>query len=70
MTKKDGKILKYLSIVGGVLGGVSAMEAIPFIPEQIGLLIIGLSASLAALITPIGDFLDNGKMDGSFKADK
>lgn len=67
MTKKQGKTLKILTIVSGVVGGIAAMDAIPFVPEQIGLLVIGLSAALSGLITPIGDYLDNGKMDGSFK---
>jgi len=60
------KALKYLAILGGVFGAIAAIDAIPFIEQEWGIFIIGLSASLAALITKIGDFVDDGKLNSSF----
>lgn len=61
------KTLKYLSIIGGFLGAIASLDVIPLIPQNIGMVIIGISASLSALITKVGDFIDDGKMNDSFK---
>lgn len=61
------KIIKVLSIAGGIFGAVAAFDVIPLVSTEVSIAIIGLSASLSSLITKVEDFVDDGKLNGSNK---
>jgi hypothetical protein len=61
------KALKYLSYAGKVAGFVSAMHAIPFVDPQIGVMIFAAASLLKDSVNRIGDLLDDGKPNQSFK---
>ena len=61
------KILKYLTIALSALGIVASTETIPFIPENIGTMVVGAAVILVSTFTKVGDLLDDGKLNDSFK---
>ena len=61
------KILKYLTIAIAGLGIIASLDAIPFVPQNIGAVIIGGALILGNSFTRIGDLLDDGKLNDSFK---
>lgn len=63
------KTIKVLTILGAVFGSVAALDSIPFVSQEIGVFVIGLSLSLDRLVSLIGDFIDDGKINGSFGND-
>jgi hypothetical protein len=61
------KALKYLSYVGKLAGLVSALNVIPFVDPQTGVLIFAAASLLKDSVNRIGDLLDDGKPNQSFK---
>jgi hypothetical protein len=61
------KALKYLSYVGKLAGFVSALNAIPFIDPAIGVFIFAAASILKDSVNRIGDLIDDGKANQSFK---
>jgi hypothetical protein len=61
------KALKYLSYVGKLAGFVSAMNVIPFVDPQTGVLIFAAASLIKDSVNRIGDLLDDGKPNQSFK---
>jgi hypothetical protein len=61
------KALKYLSFVGKVAGLASALNVIPFIAPTIGVVVFAAASILKDAVNRIGDLLDNGKPNASFK---
>ncbi|TAE74326.1 MAG: hypothetical protein EAZ65_08165 [Verrucomicrobia bacterium] len=62
------KALKYLSYVGKLAGFVSAMNVIPFIDPKIGVIVFAAASILKDSVNRIGDLLDDGKPNQSFKS--
>ena len=62
------KALKYLSDVGKLAGFVSAMNVIPFVDPQTGVLIFAAASLLKESVNRIGDLLDDGKANKSFRS--
>ena len=62
------KALKYLSYVGKLAGFVSALNAIPFIDPSVGVFIFAAASILKDSINRIGDLIDDGKANSSFRA--
>ena len=62
------KALKYLSFVGKVAGLVSALNIIPFVDPKIGVIVFAAASLLKDAVNRIGDLLDDGKPNASFKA--
>ena len=62
------KTLKYLSDVGKLAGFVSAMNVIPFVDPQTGVLIFAAASLLKESVNRIGDLLDDGQPNKTFKA--
>lgn len=60
------KILKALSILLAITGAVTSLEMVPFLPEAWGVPLVAVAAALSALITRVGDLLDDGKLNQSF----
>lgn len=63
------KTIKVLTILGSVLGSITVLDAVPFVSQEVGGFIIGLSLSLDRLVSLIGDFIDDGKINKSFGND-
>lgn len=63
--KKD-KALTILTAAGKMLGFITGLGAIPFVPPQTGILIFAGASTLKEIIRFAGDILDNGKKDDSF----
>jgi hypothetical protein len=62
------KSLKYLSYVGKFAGLVSALNVIPFVDPSIGVIVFAAASLLKDTVNRIGDLLDDGKPNQSFKS--
>ncbi|TAE74075.1 MAG: hypothetical protein EAZ65_00015 [Verrucomicrobia bacterium] len=62
------KALKYLSFAGKLAGFVSALNVIPFIDPKIGVIVFAAASILKDSVNRIGDLLDDGKPNQSFKS--
>ena len=62
------KALKYLSYVGKLAGFVSALNVIPSVDPELGVLIFATASLLKDSVNRIGDLLDDGKPNQSFKS--
>ena len=62
------KALKYLSFAGKVAGFVSALNVIPFVDPAIGVLVFAAASLLKDTVNRIGDLVDDGLPNSSFKA--
>lgn len=62
------KALKYLSYVGKLAGFISALNAIPFVEPTVGVVIFAAASILKDTVNRIGDLLDDGKANQSFKS--
>ncbi len=62
------KALKYISLVGKVAGFVSALNVIPFVDPKLGVLIFAAASILKDSTNRIGDLLDDGQPNQSFKS--
>jgi len=62
------KALKYLSYVGKIAGFISALNAIPFVDPAIGVFIFAAASILKDSVNRIGDLIDDGKANQSFKS--
>jgi hypothetical protein len=60
-------ILKYLSLVGKIAGFISALNVIPFVDPKIGVIIFAAASLLKDTVNRIGDLLDDGKPNKSFR---
>ena len=60
------KALSILTTAGKVLGFVTGLGAIPFVPPQTGILIFAGASTFKEIIQFAGDMLDNGKKYDSF----
>lgn len=61
--------LKYVTLIGKVAGIISGVGAVPFIPEQYGLIIFLVASTLKDIVNRWGDYLDDGIENKSFKVD-
>ena len=62
------KALKYLSLAGKVAGFVTALGSIPFVDPKLGVLIFAAASLLKDTVNRIGDLVDDGQPNQSFKA--
>ncbi|MDA0765896.1 MAG: hypothetical protein O3A87_09360 [Verrucomicrobia bacterium] len=62
------KALKYLSYVGKLAGFISALNVIPFVDPAVGVVIFAAASILKDTVNRIGDLLDDGKANQSFKS--
>jgi len=62
------KALKYLSYVGKLAGFVAALDTLPFIDPKLGVVIFAAASILKDSVNRIGDLIDDGKVNQSFKA--
>jgi hypothetical protein len=62
------KALKYISLVGKLAGFVSALNVIPFVDPKLGVLIFAAASILKDSANRIGDLLDDGQPNQSFKS--
>ena len=60
--------LKYLSYVGKFAGLVTALDGIPFVDPSVGVIIFAAASLLKDTANRIGDLLDDGKPNKSFKS--
>ena len=61
------KALKYISLVGKIAGFVSALNAIPFVEPKVGLIVFAAASLLKDVANRVGDLLDDGQPNQSFK---
>jgi hypothetical protein len=61
------KALKYLTYVGKLAGFVSALNVIPFVDPAIGVLVFAAASLLKDTVNRIGDLVDDGQPNQSFK---
>jgi len=62
-------LLKYLALAGKVTGVVAGLGAIPFVSPQVGVLIFAVASILKDVTNRVGDLIDDGQINNSFKAD-
>jgi hypothetical protein len=60
--------LKYLSLAGKIAGLVSALNVIPFVDPAVGVIVFAAASILKDSVNRIGDLLDDGKPNQSFKS--
>jgi hypothetical protein len=61
------KQLKYLSPAAKVFGFISALQVIPFVDPQTGVLIFAAASLLKDTTNRLGDLLDDGKPNQCFE---
>jgi hypothetical protein len=61
------KALKYLSFAGKLAGFVTALGSIPFVDPAVGVIIFAAASLLKDAANRIGDLLDDGQPNQSFK---
>ena len=61
------KSLKYLSLAGKIAGLVSALNVIPFVDTSVGVIVFAAASILKDMVNRIGDLLDDGKPNQSFR---
>lgn len=61
------KAIKYLTYVGKLAGFVAALDTLPFVDPKIGVVIFAAASILKDTVNRIGDLLDDGKLNQSFK---
>jgi hypothetical protein len=61
------KALKYLSLAGKLVGFVTALGSIPFVDPKVGIIVFAAASLLKDSVNRIGDLLDDGKPNFSFK---
>ena len=61
------KALKILSYLGKIAGVITALDAIPFADPKLGILIFAAASILKDTVNRVGDLLDDGQPNGSFK---
>ena len=65
---KTIKILSYIGKISGAVASVASYaDALPPKWQGLGLLIIGISSILKDTVNRLGDLLDDGKSNDSFK---
>jgi hypothetical protein len=62
-------VLKYLALAGKVTGVVAGLGAIPFVSPQVGVLIFAVASIVKDVTNRVGDILDDGQANGSFKSE-
>jgi Mn2+/Fe2+ NRAMP family transporter len=62
------KALKYLTYVGKIAGFVAALNVIPFVDPKVGVVIFAAASLLKDTVNRIGDLMDDGQPNQSFKA--
>ncbi len=60
--------IKILTLVGKVAGVIAGLNAIPFVPAEYGLVIFAGASILKDVVNRVGDLVDDGKQNDSFKA--
>ena len=61
------KALKYLSLAGKVAGFVTALGSIPFVDPKVGIIVFAAASLLKDTVNRIGDLVDDGLPNQSFK---
>ena len=61
------KALKILSYVGKIAGFVAALDTLPFIDPKLGIVIFAAASLLKDTVNRVGDLLDDGQANSSFK---
>ena len=61
------KALKYLSLAGKLAGFIVALGSIPFVDPKVGEVVFAAASILKDAVNRIGDLLDDGKTNASFK---
>ena len=59
--------LKYFGFVGKIAGLVSALNFISFVDLKVGVIVFVAASILKDAVNRIGDLLDDGKPNASFK---
>ena len=62
------KALKYLTYVGKLAGFVTALNVIPFVNPAVGVIVFAAASILKDTVNRIGDLMDDGQPNQSFKA--
>jgi hypothetical protein len=62
------KALKYLTYLGKIAGLVSALDVIPFVDPAVGVLVFAAASLLKDTVNRIGDLMDDGQPNQSFKS--
>jgi hypothetical protein len=61
------KAIKYLSLVGKIAGLVSVLNVVPFVDPTVGVIVFATASLLKDTVNRIGDLLDDGQPNSSFK---
>lgn len=62
------KVLKYLSLTGKLAGFITAIGTIPFVDPAVGVMVFAAASILKDTVNRIGDLMDDGRPNQSFKA--
>lgn len=61
------KALKFLSLVGKIAGFVAALDTLPYVDPKVGVIVFAAASLLKDTVNRIGDLLDDGQPNQSFK---
>ena len=62
------KALKILTYIGKLTGFIAALDSMPFIDPKVGVIIFAVASILKDTVNRIGDLLDDGQPNQSFKS--
>jgi hypothetical protein len=65
--KMKAKTLKYLTLIGKITGLLGGLSVIPFVSPEVGVLIFAGASILKDVVNRVGDLLDDGEANGSFR---
>lgn len=60
-------MIKTLAIIAGIFAAIAGLDVVPFLSPDLGVVIIGFSGAILGLLMKVGDYLDDNKMNDSFK---
>ncbi|MEM1057931.1 MAG: hypothetical protein AAGK14_01675 [Verrucomicrobiota bacterium] len=62
------ELLRILSLIGKLAGFVSSLHLIPMVAPEVGVIIFFVSSLIKDAVNRIGDFVDDGKENQSWRA--
>ena len=61
------KVIRILALVGKATGVIGSLNAIPGLSPEKAVLVFFIASLLKDVVNRVGDFLDDGKVNESFK---
>lgn len=61
------EFIKILSLIGKLAGFITSLHLLPMVSPEIGIIVFFIASLLKDTVNRVGDFLDDGKENQSWK---